>query len=261
MRKQDLLPYFRSKDAILAMFPKQQHRGRQKRERHIYADNGAPILLVAHIDTVQAPRLDRVNRGAGFDDRLGVYLGHQLVWAYPHLFDLLLTDYEEQCASTAEYFTPSHDYNLIVGLDREGEDYVDYGLASQELRDALEQGGFTQEVGTFSDICFMDHIRANKINVGLGTQKGHSSHSSFDMGIFYRQVRRLIAFCELHRDTQWPKAVWPPEKYDIGLKPWAECAYCGDIADIDELVLASQYGGLLCASCHYILMGYRSCLV
>lgn len=206
MNKQDLAPYFGSKEAILTMFSEHQRRGKMKQERHVYVDNGAPFLLVAHIDTVQTPRLDRVNRGAGFDDRLGVYLGHKLVRERSHLFDLLLTDYEEKASSTALYFTPSHDYKLVIELDREGEDYVDYGLASDKLHAALKECGFTFGEGSFSDICFMDHVKCNKINIGLGTKHGHSKHSRFDMGVFYRQVKRLLDFSELNRDKHWPEA-------------------------------------------------------
>lgn len=282
MNKQDLAPYFGGKEAILKMFSNAQRRGGSKRERHVYVDNGAPFLLVAHIDTVQPPRLDRVNRGAGFDDRLGVYIGHKLVRERPYLFDLLLTDYEETASSTAVYFTPSHDYRLVVELDREGEDYVDYGLASDELRAALEAGGFTYGLGSFSDICFMDHVRCNKINIGLGTKHGHSAHSRFDMGVFYRQVRRLLDFAESHRDITWPEAqadIWGffrndtkhmdvdcpreliydkrnerfPRQYLNDRVQWLECDSCGDLCDVDELVYDYLYDGFLCGSCHHVL--------
>lgn len=286
MRKQDLMPYFGSKKAILGMFPAHQHRGGKRRERHVYVDHGAPLLLVAHIDTVQTPRLDRVNRGAGFDDRLGVYLGHKLVQERPDLFDLLLTDYEESGGSTAAYFTPSHDYHLVVELDREGEDYVDYGLSSYELRQALDDGGFEMGQGIFSDICVMDQVECNKINLGLGTYNGHSKNSGFDVNVFYRQVRRLLDFAELHRDAKWPEAVgddrWkfhyedtcdaclntvPSDRLSYNytldrfecprcsqqLAQFAECESCGDPHSLDDLVYDPLYGGFLCATCSYVL--------
>lgn len=287
MRKQDLAPYFAGKRDILKMFPHHQHKGRGKKQRHVYVDNGAPILLVAHIDTVQTPRLDRVNRGAGFDDRLGVYLGHKLVQERPDLFDLLLTDYEETCATTATYFTPTHDYNLVVELDREGEDYVDYGLASDDLHTVLKANGFRQGVGSFSDICAMDHVKCNKINLGLGTKHSHSKDSGFDMGVFERQVKRLMDFVTLYRDRQWPEATgrrgwyWfnddevcdrclthvPLRKLNYNhhrdrwecddcFKPdkWCEeCESCGDLHPIEDLIYDPLYDGFMCSTCHHAL--------
>lgn len=264
MRKQDLSPYFGGKREILRMFPAHQHRGKRRKERHIYVDNRAPVLLVAHIDTVQTPRLDRVNRGAGFDDRLGVYLGHKLVRSRPDLFDLLLTDYEETGGSTAAYFTPSHDYKLVVELDREGEDYVDYGLASSELRWALEDCGFTHQQGLFSDICMMDHVKCNKFNLGLGTHHSHSKDSGFDMGVFERQVKRLLDFVEMYKDITWPEADgkdrgWFGSVYDDDIcdvctdAQYFECESCGDPHGLDELIYDPLYDGFLCATCHYVL--------
>ncbi len=212
VKKSDLLPYFGKKQNIFNMFPTSCHKGRCKRERHVYVDNGAPLLLVAHIDTIQTPRLDKVNRGAGFDDRLGVYTAHRLCNERPDLFDLLLADYEECGASTAQYFGPTHDYNLIIELDREGEDYVDYDLASEELTAVLESYGFKQGIGSFSDICFMDHVVANKINVGLGTYSGHSTKSGFDLCQYNRQMERLMEFVETWFDRSWPEPEVPSWK-------------------------------------------------
>jgi hypothetical protein len=204
LTKSDLLPYFARKSSVWNMFPARTWRGRGKARRHIYVDNGAPILLVAHVDTVQEPRLDSVNRGAGFDDRLGVYLGHRLVRERPDLYDLLLTDFEESFASTGQYLAPSHDYNLVIELDRAGEDYVDYGLASDALHVALADAGFRQGVGSFSDVCLMSQLDCNKINLGLGTFDSHSRKSGFDMRAFYRQLARLETFVDRYGQTQWP---------------------------------------------------------
>jgi len=285
MDKDKMLPYFGKKQDILNMFLPEQICGSCKKERHIYVDNGAPFLLVAHIDTVQAPRLDKYNRGAGFDDRLGVYMGHKLCQERPELFDLLLTDYEEQGASTAEFFWPSHDYKLIIGLDREGDDYVDYGYASDELHNALSSYRFMQGFGSFSDICFMDHIEVNKINIGMGTYSGHSSKSGFHRPILELQIERLLSFCEDHRDTDWPIVVqdiwqrrgwgngWNDEWYDKSyIKPlpsnrwpppdsfcvdeddedwpWMEkCDLCGQQCNSDDMEWIEDC--LVCPDCYH----------
>lgn len=255
MNKSNLEPYFRGKRDILKMFPHTQHRGRKKKERHVYVDNKAPILLVAHIDTVQTPRLDRVNRGAGFDDRLGVYLGHKLARSHPHLFDLLLTDYEETGGSTARYFAPSHDYKLIAELDREGEDYVDYDLASNELRKVLKDCGLKHAEGLWSDICYMDHVKCNKFNLGLGTHHGHSKDSGFDMGVFDRQVKKFLDFAEMYRDTSWPD---PEPTWTGGSRDWRKyshvsyqdcCDVCLEPMSFSDLTYDRQRDRFLCPTC------------
>ncbi len=272
INKSTLSPYFKRKSDILAMIPIHQVHNQIKRERYVYVDNGAPLLLVAHIDTVQPPRLDSANRGAGFDDRLGVYLGHTLATERPDLFDLLLTDYEECGRSTAEFFEPTHAYRLVVGLDREGEDYVDYGLASDELRDALARAGFIRGVGSYSDVCSMGHVRCNKFNVGLGIAGSHSAHSTFDQGVFERQTRRLMAFVDRHRDTTWPEVVevdeWGPwglwderlawmEEEDMLMSDatmeLVECLGCGDVGHVNVMEWSDMLGGYLCGGCYCAL--------
>jgi hypothetical protein len=205
--------------------------GGAKYRRHIYVDNGAPVLLVAHIDTVHTPRYVSPADGAGFDDRLGVCAAHQLVQAHPQWYDLLLTDYEEALATTAQYFRPSHEYNWVVELDREGEDYVDYGLASEDFHDAMVQHGFRQGIGSYTDICDMDYICASKVNIGIGTYRGHSPHSGFDPDALRRQIRRLLSLTADCAQTAYPME-------------WAsECPLCGDTLDLSGS----------CPTCGYFL--------
>lgn len=261
MNKKELLPYFGRKSEILSMFPAHCHKGGCKRERHIYVDNGAPFLLVAHIDTVITPRLDRVNKGAGFDDRLGVYTGHKLVNKYPKLFDLLLTDYEESGCSTAQFFTPSHLYSVIIGLDREGAGFVDYDLASEELKNALWAYGLHEEIGSFSDICFMDHIKCSKINLGLGTAYGHSSHSGFSQTVFYGQISNLLDFCNDNKKKTWPepKPSWSTNYYagcyTFEYSGMCQCEWCEQMFDESEMV--ELFDSRLCENCaHYLYQDY-----
>ena len=197
-----MLRYFQSKETIYRMFPGQViGMGERK---HVYVDNGSPILLVAHVDTVKAPRLNKGSMtGRGFDDRLGVCLAHKLVKEYPAIFDLLLTDFEESGGSTAEYFNPSHKYNLVVELDREGADYVDYGLASDELHDLLAGYEFERGLGSYTDICSMPQVTCCKINVGIGTYDSHGKKSGYDKAIADLQIARLLGFVHDHHDTRF----------------------------------------------------------
>lgn len=192
----DLKPYFGNKKSIWRLFANHIHMDDRvgKRTRYAYVDNGAGVLLVAHIDTVQPPRLDDETTGAGFDDRVGVALGHYLVREYPDSFDLLLTDYEESGGSTARYFKPSHEYRIVVELDREGEDFVDYGLASEETIAEMEEWGFRWNWGSYTDICSMPQVKCDKVNIGVGVYHSHSPQSGYRPTEMWRQVARLLGW-------------------------------------------------------------------
>ena len=180
-----------------------------KHKRHLVIDTNSPVLLCAHIDTVQTPTVDlRTFTGAGFDDRLGVYLGYALANKYPGMFDLLLTDYEESGQSTAAYFTPTHKYNFVVGLDREGSDYVDYGLADIEFDQAFERHtGIKKSHGSFSDICSMSNVDCTKINLGIGVYSSHSPKSGFIPGVANEQISKLVKFCREYKDVYFKQGV------------------------------------------------------
>jgi len=178
-----------------------------KKTRYIYIDNNAPILLVSHIDTVQQPQLTGLTGclGAGFDDRLGCYLSYQLAQHYPSYFDVLWCDYEESGRTTAEYFKPSHDYNWVVELDREGDDFVDYGLGDDKFCSLFtKQTGIKQSWGSFSDICSLDSVKASKINLGIGCFNSHSRNSGFNPHVCFTQIQELMEFVELYHDQHFP---------------------------------------------------------
>ena len=186
-----------------------------KKTRVVYFDNKAPILLVSHVDTVQTPRLESCGmRGAGFDDRLGCYLSYTLQQQRPDLFDVVWCDYEESGRSTGQHFTPSHDYNFIIELDREMDDFVDYDLADSDfLTKFKEVTNIEHGWGSFSDIASMDHIDSTKINLGIGIAQGtnHSPNSRFYPFMCLSQIDKMMKFVELYKNQHWPSGPgWVP---------------------------------------------------
>jgi len=119
----------------------------------IFIDRGGKVLFVAHLDTVQTPKIrgskSGLISGQGFDDRLGCMLAYDLSEELEA--DLLLTDHEEVGLTTAVYHQVK-DYNWIVEFDREGTDVVTYGLDSPEFRRQLNNF-WRIGYGSFSDIC------------------------------------------------------------------------------------------------------------
>ena len=240
MNKTNMGKYFGRKDTLMKQFRKGQIYGNWD-THYIYVDNNSPVLLVAHMDTVQTPELRAGNTGAGFDDRLGCFVGHQLVKNYPQWFDLLITDYEESGSSTAEFFCPSHEYNFVVELDREGAGYVDYDLASEELQQYLWVYGLECNWGSYSDIVEMDFIKCSKINLGLGTYNGHaeSPHSGFIESTLDSQIKKLLNFVEDYHDKHfeycegWRRWI-SGGRYDYGYN-------LSDIYDMDDEEIEREF--------------------
>ena len=198
-----LAEFFVPKKALFNRF--RSHVVGNKKTRCVYFDNNNPVLLVAHIDTVQTPALnaDGVS-GAGFDDRLGCFLSLKLMNMYPDYFDVLWCDYEESGRSTATHFKPPHDYNFVIELDREGDDFVDYGLSTNEFQSLFtEVTHIKQSYGSFSDICSLDSVKAAKINLGVGTYLSHSRNSGFNPYECVSQISRMIEFVRLHHHTHF----------------------------------------------------------
>ena len=110
--------------------------------KFFFMDNHAPVLAVAHLDTVINDISFSVNKkrkrmySPMFDDRLGAYI------ILEHLlrelnYDVLLTVDEEIGKSTANSFNIGKEYNWIFSFDRKGSDVVMYQYDSPEMRKLL----------------------------------------------------------------------------------------------------------------------------
>jgi hypothetical protein len=205
----ELRPYFCAKRQLVTTLSEAGLLVGTKKTKYAFRDNNAPILLVAHIDTVQTPALnDDGLTGAGFDDRLGVYLADKLSMIYPKTFDMLLCDYEETGQSTAQFFKPTHDYNFIIELDRAGSGYVDYGLASASFRATFEEyTGLKHSYGSFSDICMLDQCNCSKFNLGIGYELAHSKDSWFDPLTCILQIEAMLHFVCAYKDTYFEPGI------------------------------------------------------
>lgn len=174
-------------------------------EKHrIFIDRDSTVLFVAHLDTIREPKIFKSNmkyiRGQGFDDRLGCVLAYDLSKELGA--DLLLTDHEESCQTTAK-FHEVKDYNWIVGFDREGKDVVTYGLDSADFRQALSEFweiGF----GSYSDIGDLK-TDACCFNLGIGHYDSHSKKSVIDIRQMEKQVIRFKNFYAVNKDIKYEK--------------------------------------------------------
>jgi len=172
-------------------------------KRRVFIDNGGSVLLVAHLDTVQKPKIveykkDRIY-ARGLDDRLGAYIGYKLSTML-HC-DLLLCDNEESGRSTAQYHDLNKRYNWICELDRAGDDVVTYDIDSRKFLDDLDDE-WALGWGSFSDICSLD-TDVCCFNLGIGYEKAHSKDSYAVLSVMNHQIKTFIKWYEEHKDTRY----------------------------------------------------------
>lgn len=255
----------------------------------LYQDNGADLLAIAHLDTVQDTdhftvlKLgdEKVLFNCQLDDRLGAYL---LLDYLPHLigksYDILLTEGEELCRSTAYWFETTKQYKWMFQFDRAGTDVVCYQYESKPVNDLLIAAGWRVGNGSYSDICELDHLNTVGINFGCGYQDNHGSYSHVPLDDLKHDVTRFLKFYQKHKNDVLPlpiktepikggsstKGVWNAgshsykwQKYEPtyardGLlrDEWedfgkAECDGCWSLYNVEELAKVGEF--IYCDAC------------
>lgn len=179
----------------------------------VYRENPkAKILAVAHLDSVVntnhfyhlSTGKDTMIVNAQLDDRLGVYTLLDILPQLGIQYDLLLTEGEEQGRSTAAHFESSKEYNWMFSFDRRGSDVVMYEYDSQELRKDLIKAKFRPDYGSFSDICFLDHLGIRGFNVGTGYHGEHNDNCYASIRELLGQVNRFKSFYDLFHSKKYP---------------------------------------------------------
>lgn len=180
----------------------------------IHQDNGAKVLGVAHLDYVGERRpmftyhVDKQhNRHVvcdRLDDRLGAYMLLDLLPRLGVKCDVLLTDNEEMCQSTARDFTTSKQYNWIFSFDRRGTDVVMYQYDTQERANLLEEHGFTVGTGSYSDIACLDGLGVTGFNFGCGYYEQHTSRCNANLFEVQTQAEAFAKFWAAMKDTLLP---------------------------------------------------------
>lgn len=159
-------------------------------ETYIAAEGDIPIVLIAHMDTVfSLPPKDFYydpKKGAlwspdglGADDRAGVFAILKIIGSglRPHI--VFTTDEEvggigaSDVAQNKDFFG---DVRYIIQLDRRGsEDCVFYDCDNIEFIDYVEQFGFKETWGTFSDISIICPAwKVAGVNLSVGYYNEHN---------------------------------------------------------------------------------------
>lgn len=188
---------------------------------HAFKDNGANILAVAHLDTVQPHR----KRGANFidtaggpvvysgalDDRLGAYTILELMPTLGINMDVLLTTGEETGQTTAEEFRSDKGYNWMIEFDRGGTDVVMYQYEDHECMELVRDSGASiYDRGIFSDIGALDHLEIKGFNWGVGYRDYHSPRSHAFLEDYWKMIGHFVKFHDANADVYLPHEYLPP---------------------------------------------------
>lgn len=187
-----------------------RNRYRDEPRFYVHQDNGADILGVAHLDSVQGQRfcsfynsnMGPVVASPTLDDRLGVYVIAELLPALGVKCDWLLTVGEESCSSTAGEFGTDKQYNWIFSFDRRGTDVVMYDYETAENRERLSEVGAPVGEGSYSDICDLAHLGVAGFNWGVGYRDYHSSDAWAPLNETFLQVGRFLSFHERYQSER-----------------------------------------------------------
>lgn len=232
-----------------------------------FIDNGANILAVAHLDI--HPNIADNNffgesegrvYSPALDDRLGVYILLDLLPSLGVKVDVLLTDDEEIGRSTAQLFESTKAYNWMFQFDRHGTDVVMYQYHSSGLCDLLESVGFKVGNGSFSDICYLDHLGISGFNFGTGYYKEHTLTCYANLSEVEVQVKRFVAFFTQFSGVplDYNKSfVDDTAPFDYGYDGLAydevACDICNSNADVMYYYEIDSY---VCVACEHFIPDY-----
>ena len=175
----------------------------------IYAIGDIPVTLVAHLDTVYSSPVKNLYydkqknvmwspEGLGADDRAGVFAIIKVIRAglKPHI---IFTTDEERGALGAEALINKvpkafADMKYIIQLDRRGTcDCVFYDCDNKDFVKYVEQFGFIENVGSFSDISeICPKWEVAGVNLSVGYEDEHSASETLHINPFLATVDKVI---------------------------------------------------------------------
>ena len=192
----------------MAAYLKSKYKRVIETQDYVIAEGNIPIALVAHMDTV-FPRpaaevyYDRIKNviwspyGLGADDRAGVFAIIQIIrkGLRPHI--ILTTDEEKGAlgaVAVACEKCPFEDLRYIIQLDRRGaNDCVFYDCDNPKFVEYVEQFGFTEAIGSFSDISIIcPEWKIAGVNLSIGYHDEHSVSETLFVGQMLETIDRVV---------------------------------------------------------------------
>lgn len=182
---------------------------------YILVPGDAPVLLIAHLDTVHKEPVRQVCKtaegnilmspqGIGGDDRCGVYA---LVTAHTQSRKkpwLLFTCDEEIGGIGARTFCKNYSnkklpkelgkMKLLIEIDRKGQtDAVYYECDNPDFEKYISSKGFVTQYGTFSDISYIaPELGVAAVNLSSGYYNAHTQHEYINREHLNATVQKVV---------------------------------------------------------------------
>lgn len=193
------------------------------KNKYIFVPGDAPVLLVAHLDTVHQEPVKVIctskNRnilmspqGIGGDDRCGVYALLKIYEKSQVKPNLLFTCDEEIGGFGAEAFTDDYFANitnpgknnafdklknikLIIEVDRKGDkDAVYYNCGNKDFENYITSKGFVTAYGSFSDISIIaPAMDTAGVNLSSGYYNAHTLHEYINCAELEQVITKILS--------------------------------------------------------------------
>jgi hypothetical protein len=202
--------------------------------------------------------------GLGADDRAGIFAIMQIIkrGLRPHI---IFTTDEEIGATGAIALAcddcPFKDLRFIIQLDRRGEDdCVFYDCDNKQFIDFIEEYGFVEAIGTFSDISM---ICPDWGVAGVNLSVGYRDEHSVSEVLFVKHWKATVDKVEkILRTEDLPRFEYVARK-SAGCGIWyssylkskaskctcAKCGFCGNASELIPVKTADLKWHYYCAEC------------
>ena len=204
---------------------------------YILVKGDAPIMLLAHLDTVHEKPVKQIceskdgniimsPQGVGGDDRCGVYAivkAYELSKVKPWL---LFTCDEEIGGVGASVFVDDYykgelpkglnDLKFLIELDRKGKnDAVYYDCCNAEFEAYITSKGFVTAHGSFSDISVIaPALGVAAVNLSSGYYNAHTKHEYINCKQLENVISKVIEIVAEAAKLETPQYEYIENKWD-----------------------------------------------
>lgn len=208
------------------------------KNKYILVKGEAPVLLVAHLDTVHYMPVKDIcmtkdenilmsPQGIGGDDRCGVY-ALNVVYEQSEVKPWLLFTCDEEvgCVGTKAFCSKHQkgvlpkeldELKLIVEIDRRGmNDAVYYNCGNENFKDYIIGKGFKTAQGSFSDISYIaPELSVAAVNLSSGYYNAHTLHEYINRNHLNEIIKAVLGIVADSAKPDFPKYEYV-EDYGFG---------------------------------------------
>lgn len=198
------------------------------KENYILVKGQAPIMLLAHLDTVHEEPVKQIcetrngrilmsPQGIGGDDRCGVYALATL-WERSSVKPWLMFTCNEEigCIGAAQFCTQHangrlpkelNELKALIQIDRKGkDDAVYYNCGNKEFEAYITGKGFKTNIGSCSDISYVaPELGVAAVNLSSGYYNPHTLHEYIDRKQLNATIKKVLSIIEDSVKPDYPK--------------------------------------------------------